>query len=338
MPTDAVSSLSFHQATELFLREKSTALSPVSLQSYRRELKKATEVFGDLPIQKITTSSLREYFNDLQANGLNRYTGKPLAFRTILQHYTVLHSFFANAFENERLDSNPMTRLKRPKPRKNEIISPACAYSQEQIRQLMSFLNNEPPKWRAIVLFAIDSGARAGEIVALKWSAVDLATGRVTICRSLQYIGGMGVTVSTPKSRKSRDIYLNSPALQVMRDWHREQSAAGDHSEYCFTRDDGSLMPPVCFTIYMRKLGERCGIPHLHPHALRHTMATLSLAYGADIASVSEKLGHSNAAITLAVYCHVNENAQRRANERLAAALYGENKEDGNEEEQSRKT
>ena len=52
-------------------------------------------------------------------------------------------------------------------------------------------------------------------------------------------------------------------------------------------------------------------------------MATLSIANGADVVSVSKKLGHSNTSITLDVYSHANEEAQKRANEVLAQAIYG---------------
>lgn len=60
----------------------------------------------------------------------------------------------------------------------------------------------------------------------------------------------------------------------------------------------------------------------MHPHALRHTMATISIANGADIVSVSEKLGHSETSVTLDVYSHVNKQAQMRANQALSQALY----------------
>ncbi len=72
----------------------------------------------------------------------------------------------------------------------------------------------------------------------------------------------------------------------------------------------------------MRRFGEKYGIEDIHPHKLRHTMATLSIANGADIKSISDKLGHSTVAITLSVYTHANEEAQRKANKALADAIY----------------
>ena len=82
------------------------------------------------------------------------------------------------------------------------------------------------------------------------------------------------------------------------------------------------MMNPQAPTSYLSRFGEKYKLPGIHPHALRHTMATLSIANGADVVSVSEKLGHAEPSITLNVYSHANEEAQRRANEVLAEALY----------------
>lgn len=82
------------------------------------------------------------------------------------------------------------------------------------------------------------------------------------------------------------------------------------------------MIHPQSPTAYLRRFGQKYGIEDLHPHKLRHTMATLSIANGADVKSVSDKLGHSNVSITLEVYTHANEEAQQRANNALAEAIY----------------
>lgn len=78
---------------------------------------------------------------------------------------------------------------------------------------------------------------------------------------------------------------------------------------------------------YLSRFGKKYNLPGIHPHALRHTMATISIANRADIVSVSEKLGHAEPSITLNVYSHANEEAQRRANEALAQAIYKNQKQ-----------
>lgn len=87
------------------------------------------------------------------------------------------------------------------------------------------------------------------------------------------------------------------------------------------------MMNPQAPTAYLNRFGKKYNLPGIHPHALRHTMASLSIANGADIVSVSEKLGHAEPSITLNVYSHANEEAQRRANEALAQAIYKNQKQ-----------
>ena len=85
------------------------------------------------------------------------------------------------------------------------------------------------------------------------------------------------------------------------------------------------MMSPGTPMKFMRRFGKRHNLPDIHMHALRHTMATISIANGADVVSVSKKLGHSTPAVTLNVYSHANEEAQKRANDKLAEALYNTN-------------
>lgn len=82
------------------------------------------------------------------------------------------------------------------------------------------------------------------------------------------------------------------------------------------------MLNPQAPTAYMKKLGKKCGIETLHPHALRHTMASLSIANGADIVSISQKLGHSEVSTTLNIYAHENEEAKERASQVLNDVLY----------------
>jgi len=317
----------FNQYIEIFLREKSANLSPVSLHNYVRELKKAAVTFGETKMQDIDFLTVKWYFTDLQANGKNKYTGKPLSTSSILQHYAIIKSFFENAVENEVVEINPMQKMKRPKLRKDEMPKEPLVFTENEVKYIIECLNNEPLKWKAVVILAIDSGCRAGELMGLKWSDIDFKTGKVNICRSVQYTKEKGVYTSTPKNRKSRVININVSVLAVLREWKKEQSLflfrmGIPQNEHCFTGDNGELLPPARFNQYLRGFGKRYNLPGIHPHALRHTMATLSITNGADIVSVSTKLGHSNPSITLDVYAHANEEAQLRASKILAEAIY----------------
>lgn len=317
----------FSMYIETFMRTKAVTLAPGTAENYNFVLNRAKAVFGDMRMADIDTYKVKQYMTDLQTSGKNEKTGEPLAHKTVLKHHIVLHAFFESAVEDEIITDSPMRNMKRPKPRKDEAPKEAIVYDESQVAYILDCLNHEPLMWKACVLFMIDSGCRRGETVGLQWSAIDFETGRCNICNNAQYTAGKGTYITTTKSRKNRVIYLNRPVLDVLKAWKKEQSKITiklglHHTGFCFMQHNGNMMNPQEPTSYLQRFGRKYNLPGIHPHALRHTMATITIANGGDIVSVSEKLGHSSPAITLNVYSHVNEEAQRRANEALANALY----------------
>ncbi len=317
----------FIEYIENYFKERSYSLAPVTVLNYRRELEKAALLFGSKDMSQISLNDMKEYFMNLQITAKNRYNRQFLKHGTILQHYFVLHAFFENAKENGIISSNPMERLKPPKPKKIEVISEPVYYDKEKIKYILECLEKEPPMWKALMYFTIDSGCRCGEVMALKWEEVDFVNGYVIICRNAQYMPKKGVYISTPKSGKSRKIYINHNILEILFKWKSIQADQFkkkniEYRGYCFTKKDGNIMMPGCFNSYLQRFGKKYGLNGIHPHALRHSMATISITNGADIVSVSKKLGHSKVSITLNIYSHVTDDAQKRANEILGKMIY----------------
>lgn len=317
----------FEKYVELFLKEKKPIFAAGTYENYKHALERASKVFGKTKLNEIDLLPIKKYITAMQRKGANELTGKPYAHKTIVKHYIVLRSLFTNAVENEILSVHPMQNMKRPKPRKDEAPKEVIVYTEEQVQYIMQCLNNEPLKWKALILFAIDSGCRRGEIIGLKWSEIDFTTGRCNICRNAQYTVESGTYITTPKNTKSRVIFLNAPVLAILAEWKMQQtllhfSLGIPSNGFCFTQDNGEIMNPQAPTAYLTRFGKKYNLPGIHPHALRHTMATLTIVNGGDIPSVSQKLGHSNPSITLNVYTHANEEAQQRANEALAEAIY----------------
>lgn len=80
-----------------------------------------------------------------------------------------------------------------------------------------------------------------------------------------------------------------------------------------FTQQNGEPMHPQSPTRDLKKLFKKCGVPDLHPHKLRHTFASVAITAGADVANVSETLGHSDKAMTLRIYTHADAASRKRA-------------------------
>ena len=116
-------------------------------------------------------------------------------------------------------------------------------------------------------------------------------------------------------------MYFSAALLPLLRQ-HRQQQSESAVSVYVFTKQ-GSYEPmhPQSPTRYFSKFGERYGVQGMHPHKLRHSFASVAITNGADIASVSEALGHSDKAVTLRMYTHADQESIKRAGEVFREAL-----------------
>ncbi len=88
-------------------------------------------------------------------------------------------------------------------------------------------------------------------------------------------------------------------------------------------RQDGSTMPmhPTSPKTFLNRFSKKYGIEDFHCHKLRHSFASVAITNGADIASVSEKLGHADKSTTLRMYTHADAEAQKRAGDIFRNAL-----------------
>ena len=169
------------------------------------------------------------------------------------------------------------------------ILSP-----EEQKRLIESSISYLRP----IIITALNTGMRRGEILGLKWSEVDLDTGLITVSQT------------NSKSKKQRKIYINS----VLRKQLAELKLKSGGNEFVFLSDKGKSLKEIKngFDAACR----RAGIEGLRFHDIRHTAATRMIESGASIVAVSKILGHSDIKTTMR-YTHP-ENSLKEALENLA--------------------
>ena len=89
-------------------------------------------------------------------------------------------------------------------------------------------------------------------------------------------------------------------------------------SDYVFTRDDGGIMNPGNITQWLANFSKKYDLPPIHPHKLRHTMASLLISNGTDVLTVSKRLGHAQVSTTTDIYSHKIKEADERAAESIA--------------------
>ncbi len=291
----------------VFMPAKILTITENTRSSFQGNLDKwIYPALGDIKLPEITPAQVTALLLDMQRKGK--------ATATVVKTYSILCNLFKMAYLSDMISHNPMDKVERPKPRKDETKpKEAEAYTAQEIRVILDALENEPLKWRAYIRLLIDTGVRRGEACALQWKDIDFKEGAAIIRHSLGYTPNRGIYLDTTKNGHSRIVDLGEDTILLLRQIRMEQAKTAI-SKFVFTQD-GSPEPmhPTSATHYCRQFAKRYNIKDFHPHKLRHSFASIAITAGADVASISEALGHSDKAVTLRMYTHADAESRRRA-------------------------
>lgn len=307
-------------ADGVFMPAKEATFSENARSSYRMFLDKhILPVLGDVLFVEVSPAMISKLLIDFQRAGY--------AHATTVKLYNILNGLFEMAFLDDSIPMNPMLKVKRPAPRKDEQPQEESdkAYTVQELSYILSCAAQEPLQWQTYISLAADTGLRRGECCGLQWSDIDFKAGTVTVRRNLQYTTAAGVYATSPKNGKVRVVDVGPETLALLKQL-REKQVQSCISKWCFTQEGtAEPMHPQSPTRYFKKFGQRYGVKDFHPHKLRHSSASIAITNGADVVSVSERLGHSDTAVTLRMYAHANEESIRRAGQTVRDALKAQN-------------
>lgn len=246
---------------------------------------------------------------------------KPLDNSTIAVYHHVISSILSTAVQWQIIAANPCDRIKPPKSEQKE----ADYFDEAEALKMLECLEAEPILYRALFTLVINTGMRRGEALGLTWKDIDLNKGIIDINKSNLYVPDKGIFEHETKTKKStRIISIPSAAVDVLKEYKAYQSKMRlklgelwQGSDRVFTTEEGAPLHPDTATKYYRKFAERNGLTNTKLHALRHTNATLMIANGTDIKTVSKRLGHANITTTGNIYTHAIQAADERAAEAL---------------------
>ena len=296
---------------------KEQTLSENGRSSYQTYLDKhILPILGDYLITEITPAMLNKMLLDFQKKGYKH--------STTIKLYNLLNGIFDMAFMDYSIQINPMQRVQRPKQPKDEkqVAESDKALTIEQLRYCLDCVSKESLQWQTYIVLCADTGCRRGELCGLQWQDIDFDKESVTINRTLNYTVDAGVYTGLPKNGEIRSIDIGSDTIALLRRLQRQQASNSILTQWVFTQDESpEPMHPQSPTGFFKKFGNKYGIENFHPHLLRHTSASIAITNGADVASVSARLGHSDTAITLRMYTHANEESIRRAGDTVRNLL-----------------
>jgi integrase len=308
---------------EFFRQHAEEKLAPKTIERYRELAAYLAPELLSMSLGEITPLHLsREWNRLLKSGGRHRKTkqARPLSAKTVRHIAGLVSSAFARAERWGLVAQNPVTRSEPPVPKKHRGVALTPA------QQALVFAAATTPWCMAAFLeICAATGARRGEVLALRWS--DIQDGRAIITRSLTQTRQV-LEFKGTKTERPRDVKVPASALAAL-EIHRERQAefrqqyGPDYRadlDLIFANPDGTQLRPNSISFGVSLLFRRLGLPKgASLHSLRHSHGSHLVADGVPLPVVAERFGHSSIRTTVDVYAHAlhgqDDDAARRWDE-----------------------
>ncbi|HUC15621.1 MAG TPA: site-specific integrase, partial [Acidimicrobiales bacterium] len=245
---------------------------------------------------------------------------------SVHQHHSILHAALGRAVKWGLIQSNPADRATPPSLKRATVGVPSI----EDVQRLIADADAYDPVLAAAIALAAVTGARRGELCALRWSDVDRSRRTMSIARSLTVVDKIA-TEGPTKTHQRRSIAIDAALEAFLTKRRADQRAYADAVGVSLVTDpfilsraaDGSA-PCLLDGLsagYQRR-ARALGLT-THFHELRHFAATTAIGAGTDVRTVAGRLGHADASITLRVYAHALEVRERELAGLLGTTVLG---------------
>lgn len=285
----------------------------VTAQTYRQHIRvHFIPHLGHIPLQKLSTQDIQRMYDALTKQGR-----KPSTLNSI---HIALRAALNDAVRWGKLAKNPCHGVKLPKAKKREQL----ILTKDQADQLIAACQDalsEKVQLGAILLLLITTGIRIGEALSLHWSDIDFEKKVLYVANTLSYDKEQRkLYEADPKSESGqREIALSKLAISTLSAHRHNQieqrlmATTWEDHNLVFTSLTGKhtwdSSVRYQFKVFLRKLG----LPEMHPHDLRHNIATALIAAGVPMKTVQNLLGHAKLSTTMDLYGHVSPEMKQSA-------------------------
>lgn len=252
---------------------------------------------GDIVLWKLTARHCDQFYTRMARQGAG-----PSRVRCA---HVVLHRAVAQAVRWGWLTRNAVSAATRPSVPRTAIQPPTTP----QVRALLALAAETDDELACWLQVAVATGARRGEICALRWGDIDFDDQTVRIERSVSATKVEGLIVKTTKTGGARRVALTAQAIAALSAHHTRRAAAAedrtaDADQYVFTSDPSAKRPwrPELVTRRWERIRGTAGLAMVRVHDLRHYVATELLTAGIDARTVANRLGHARTSTTLDRY------------------------------------
>ncbi|AWK52803.1 recombinase XerC [Clostridium beijerinckii] len=303
----------------------SDRIKPTTFEKYEciyRLYVKDSDIYS-IKIVELKALQIQRYYNKLSEKGKSK--------NQIENLNKLLKQFLNYAVDEGYLTKNPCIGKKIVIPGEKKSKEEVQHFSDEELHILISNLDNNV--YRELILIAIGTGLRRGELLALTWEDIDLKNYSIRVNKSLSKVYIIAADgskerkqiIQVPKTKGSiREVSFPLNLTSAFNDLKLKQKRyklkcglSYENSDYIFTTSSGSLIDVTNLSHAWENILKQAGLPHKKFHSLRHTFATKLFENEVPLKTVSELLGHSSIDITANTYTHVIPKEKSNAVEKL---------------------
>ena len=316
------SKITVQEHFEEWISLKKTKVKATTADNYRQILDfYILPKFGNTLLKDLNAFKIERFYLDLAEGGSRK--GKPLSRSTVRLVSIVLAQGLERAVKDRKLALNPAKGIERPvgKTRRNE------PFTASELKTF--FAGVEGHRLSSFYRLSAYTGARRGELVALRWTDMDLDKGIITISKNRTRVrnevieqdstkGGEGrrtidIDLETTRIMKAHKVRQNQERLLLGEHWHE--------TGYIFVQEHGLPIDPDTPSKLFQSVRERLGLREQTLHDLRHLHATELLRHGVGIHLVKERLGHKDISITLEIYGHIRADDKKAVADQFVSAI-----------------
>jgi integrase len=298
----------FEEASKDWLKYKKPNIRASTYSVYEGHTRNHFHELEKIKINRISTKMIEQYIADRLESGINIATlRKVLKTMGQILKYAVRHKY---------IPQSPMEYIERPRGDGQQEKKKIRVLVPQEIPTLLQ--NIDEQKFRVLIMLAIMSGGRQGELLGLKWSDVAWENNQIHIQRTFNNSAWY-----LPKSKTSdRKVDLGPEMMRELKKW--KLRCPPSNLDLVFPNGAGN---PIDDSGMLRRHFhpslKKAGIERIRFHDLRHTYASLLIDQGENIKYIQTQLGHSTPSITLDVYAHLMKPTNYKAACKLENTIFG---------------
>lgn len=294
-------------------------VAPNTTQTYAWFVDKHIKpAIGQIPLTALKPEHLQRLYTDKLTSG--RRDGKGgLGSRSVRYIHVTLHKALKSAVKMGMIARNPADSVDTPKVTRHEMRVMSESDMHIFLEYAKTLTNGIP--YYALFYTALFTGMRRSELLALRWTDVDLLLCQVSVSRTLHQLHNREIIIKQPKTAKGKRLIALTPTtVSVLREHRKAQEQLRQSlgmtlsdDDLVFCQYDGKPLLPDSVTQAWHNLARHIGLKGISLNAARHTHASFMLKQGIHPKVVQERLGHSSIQITLDTYSHVSPGLQEAA-------------------------